>query len=290
MLKWIAVILLGLGAIVAFGWFVYGELSSQVPTPEPEYQTCLQRHASAQIKNAGCKPTESVWERTRADPTSYFTVWLTGFTGILAIVGIIEGLLILDQIRLGREEFEASHRPWIAIRDVAVTAPAIHVDALRVEVTIQYVLENTSDVPALDVMLVGVVVPTSIGETALRRVVSENIASYGKLSEFERRNTQNQIIFPGETTDPAYRSTLPLVWRDGLNDKDLLSPASLRDILVVAAFFYATGSKQRRAMYSACVHEVRSNVTDLVLATAKAGTGVSLNASIDRWGLGWSAI
>ena len=43
-------------------------------------------------------------------------MWLTIFTGALAIVGIIQGVLIRDQIRLGQREFNATHRPKIILR------------------------------------------------------------------------------------------------------------------------------------------------------------------------------
>ena len=49
-------------------------------------------------------------------------MWLTGFTGVLAAVGIGQGILIYRQVRLGRDEFNATHRPKLRVRNINIEA------------------------------------------------------------------------------------------------------------------------------------------------------------------------
>src|SRR5215470_15920908 len=46
-------------------------------------------------KNNQSKPDESFWEKTSNDPVAYFTLWLVGFTGVLAVSTI--GLWIVTR-------------------------------------------------------------------------------------------------------------------------------------------------------------------------------------------------
>jgi hypothetical protein len=61
-----------------------------------------------------CAPV-SADERT-ADATD----WIAAFTIILAVVGGVQGLLIWRQIALARDEFNATHRPKLRIRNINI--------------------------------------------------------------------------------------------------------------------------------------------------------------------------
>ncbi len=90
--------------------------SLRVPVPSAEYRDCLESAQKANNKHPQCSAYETIWERGLGDPVAYYTLWLTLFTGALASVGIVQGILFWQQIKLAREEFHATHRPRIITR------------------------------------------------------------------------------------------------------------------------------------------------------------------------------
>jgi hypothetical protein len=56
---------------------------------------------------------QGFWEKTTDDPVAYFTVWLVGFTGVLAFVSIFQGVMLLRADKTTRDLFSADQRPWI---------------------------------------------------------------------------------------------------------------------------------------------------------------------------------
>jgi hypothetical protein len=106
-------------------------LFSQVPTPYAENQRFSECVKETKIKSADCRATETLLERTLSEPVSYWTSWLTIFTGALAFLAIVEGFLIFQQVQLGRDEFTATHRPRLRVRNINVR----HVGGLAVSST-----------------------------------------------------------------------------------------------------------------------------------------------------------
>jgi hypothetical protein len=149
-------------------------------------------------------------------------------------------------------------------------------------------LENTSDVPAIDLLLVAGAIPAIEGEQALRKLVTGVIIDGMPRSagNFGRPKPQNQVVFPSEKT--TYESNIELIWRDEETASERRFDA-LSDILIVSAFFYTPSWDDNAVMYSVCVHEVRSGVTHALLEAAKADTGIMLDGKIDRWSIGWTA-
>jgi hypothetical protein len=214
-------------------------------------------------------------------------VAVAAFTLVLWLAGRDQLAELRRQVDLSRDEFEASHRPWVAVRQVSLKIPGVHIDDAVVEISAEYKLENTSTVPALDLLLIGGAIPAVFGEQALRKYIDDTLIEGMPVSagSMLRPKPQNQVIFPGETTN--YHSTFKLKWRDEDNGL-MLDAHQLESILVVAAFFYAVSWNNKRVMYTACVHEIRPDVTDAHLQAAIAGTGIMLNGQIDRWNIGWS--
>jgi hypothetical protein len=69
------------------------------------------------------------WEKTRCDPIAYFTVWLVGFTGVLALVSVGQGILLFRGDKTARTAAESSR---ISARaSVASLLPVIHVEGVN---------------------------------------------------------------------------------------------------------------------------------------------------------------
>ena len=90
--------------------------SLRVPIPAATYTQCKEAAKEDKHKGPEYKSYETVWDRTLADPVAYYTLWLMIFTGVLGVVGVSQGILIYDQIRLARDEFNATHRPILRVR------------------------------------------------------------------------------------------------------------------------------------------------------------------------------
>ena len=241
---------------------------------------------AAKQDQRSCKLKQTIWDRTIVDPVAYYTLWLTLFTGALALVGVAQWGAIGRQLGLARDEFEASHRPWIAMRAAGVPQGGIHLDETNLAVRVDYRLENTSDVPALDLMMLGLIaVDQNPAHTA--EIVRERVLTYVNFGKAGRPKPQNQIVFPGEVT--TYPANFDLLWR--LQDGSCELPrAQLSDFLIVAVFFYCSPSAPDAVHYTACVHAVTTTLNDGLIEAAKAGTGVSLNGKMDPWATGSTAV
>lgn len=118
-LKWPLVITVPLG-LVAVAVVCAGLI--RTPVAADKLRDCLHLARLHHLTSASCQTTESLLDRAFSDPVVYFTGWLTIFTAVLAGVGVAQGLLVFDQIRLAREEFNATHRPRVIARAFQITS------------------------------------------------------------------------------------------------------------------------------------------------------------------------
>jgi hypothetical protein len=68
----------------------------------------------------------------------------------LAITTFFMARIIREQVRLAREEFTATHRPWVSIKSMTAVSPLV-IDEGGAHVTIQFILENVGGSPAVNV-------------------------------------------------------------------------------------------------------------------------------------------
>ena len=101
--------------LLIVGILVFGTQSLRAPVPAEQYQQCLNEAQKDRSKNTECKTDETIWQRTISDPIAYYTFWITVFTAALAGIGLIQGYLLNQQIRLARDEYSATHRPKIIV-------------------------------------------------------------------------------------------------------------------------------------------------------------------------------
>src|ERR1700704_4662056 len=92
-----------LGCFLTVAVFAMGMLfaSSFVPQPErrAEQHTPADNPAKESVKHG-------FWEKTADDPVAYFTLWLVGFTGVLAVSTIGLGIATVFLYRAGEKQIE----------------------------------------------------------------------------------------------------------------------------------------------------------------------------------------
>ncbi|MBZ9706928.1 hypothetical protein LB543_09370 [Mesorhizobium sp. ESP7-2] len=99
------------GAALADPWW---RESFQLPHPPTQQQAAAEDAAQDRENEGG----ETLWQRTISDPLALYTGMLTIFTGILGVSTILLWVETRQSVRLAREEFVASHRPRIVVREV----------------------------------------------------------------------------------------------------------------------------------------------------------------------------
>jgi hypothetical protein len=117
-----------------------GTVSISVPTKAHERDACVAYAKENHRDQDSCKNQETLWERGLSDPIAYETLWLALFTWALASVGVIQGLLSFEQIRLAHVEFSIKNRPRMRLRFVSGPEP---IDDSRSE--FQAYLANAGD-------------------------------------------------------------------------------------------------------------------------------------------------
>jgi hypothetical protein len=120
MLKRIAILVAALLPPLVIVAMILGARSFWVPVTKDRYEDCFYAAKQTGNKHPDCRLYETIWERGFVDPTAYYTLWLTLFTGVLAAVGIAGTIFGLQQIKLARDEFNATHRPRIRVRYMSI--------------------------------------------------------------------------------------------------------------------------------------------------------------------------
>jgi hypothetical protein len=118
------------------------------------------------------------------ETVAYYTKVLAIFTGALSAFGALQGVLIYQQIKLGRDEFNATHRPVLIVRDVSY-----------VDDVIQYLLINSGTGPAT-IVESWILVEFPNDERNVRNIWPAGHDSLGKL-----------VLAPGEPRLLTYTPT-----------------------------------------------------------------------------------
>jgi hypothetical protein len=79
--------------------------------------------------------------------TAIATIAMAGFTAALLFVSLRQSHLTRSMVDLARDEFEAEHRPWIALRDLYVSGPIFIGNDVGIPIELK--LENVGGAPAL---------------------------------------------------------------------------------------------------------------------------------------------
>jgi len=125
-------------ALLVVSSFAMLGLSDRLPPADPLISNTNERTAN---QSANDVPQDAATQTI-----ANYTVMLALFTGVLALVSIWQGSLLNRQMRLARDEFNATHRPKIVIRGLFMVAPnPSHANAAR----ISFQVHNVGDTAAL---------------------------------------------------------------------------------------------------------------------------------------------
>ncbi|HEY5278970.1 MAG TPA: hypothetical protein VIJ67_04375 [Pseudolabrys sp.] len=158
---------IALGFLIAtvFWTAILGWQAAYAPT-EVEKEQCYKAAQHAGHKTEECK---TLWQRTTSDPVALFTFGLFIFTAVLAASTIALWVETRSSGRRQSRETRAtikvsqaanvinrnmlltSHRPWLAVVDIALTGPVIFAKDDGMRASVQVTLQNTGNIPALDV-------------------------------------------------------------------------------------------------------------------------------------------
>ena len=226
---------------------------------------------------------------------AYFQVRAVAFQCLLLILAFGAALwaawearkgakAISEQVTLANKDFEATHRPWIAVRNATLRSPGIHIGIFSIELDIEYAIENTSSVPAIDVLATGVITPRAM-EFDIGQMQRQLIETYKEMNRVAA-TPQEQIVFPSEKTD--YRINVEMTWWN-VEEKTEVSPIDLSDLLVTVVFIYFDPGERCIMRETRCTHRVTSVIGDEDVNAARHGTGVLKDGHIGKWRMGWSA-
>tara|TARA_R110002074_G_scaffold210498_1_gene379744 strand:+ start:286 stop:1041 length:756 start_codon:yes stop_codon:yes gene_type:complete len=124
---------------------------------EPPNQSADQQCQTNSNSQCSTQQPERItfWQRTVDDPINLFTGVLALLTTALVVSGIWQGCLVIRTINLGRDEFNATHRPRIIILSLELVTTAVDdvrdefdtaIDRERIEVLLRFV--NAGDATA----------------------------------------------------------------------------------------------------------------------------------------------
>jgi hypothetical protein len=154
---------IALGALFAVCIFAIGFIAaSSLPTQKSTRHE--PKHSAA---------TESVssefWEKTADDPVAYFTLWLGGFTGVLALStiglwlvtwrsGVRQSKEMRDAIQTAQAANEISHsaiiaeqRAWVSVGDLKVNDEMLLFRTHGADISVSVTIKNIGKTPALSV-------------------------------------------------------------------------------------------------------------------------------------------
>jgi hypothetical protein len=129
------------------GLVIGGSLESSIVTIDQRiqatYAECERDAAKKEQKSESC---ETFWKRATDDPVAWFTLWLTGLTGILAFSTIALWLVTQGIFRHGRRSTEQQLRAYLFVKECSMDRFVKHLPPF-----IRLILENTGQTPAWNV-------------------------------------------------------------------------------------------------------------------------------------------
>jgi hypothetical protein len=212
--------------------------------------------------------------------TALATIAIGGFTYVLAQVTERQARLALAGVELAQREFEATHRPWLG-----VTGPnqiTVEIGPVGVAAEVEYVLENTGDTPAVDVLLSGALF-TRVREPDIAAIQDGYLTNFANVSKTGIPKPQTQIVFSKKTD--TYRGS----FKKALIEVERERPGDgIYMFLFVCTFIYVSSFDKSRLYHTACVHSFQTRITDDQIQSAKAGTSSLRVVDLVRWQVGWS--
>ncbi len=186
---------IALGFLVAsLFWIAFLGWATSFAPNNPEKEACYQAAAKSGRSTDECK---SFWEKTTSDPVATFTLILAFSTVGLWIATIGLYAAGQDQIRLARDDFNATHRPWIPITNATLSFGLKWIQQRNALIGIDIFCKNTGNSPARRVSLAVEIFPFLINDDIPKEMA--------RIQDTHRTETARQIIehtlFPGMPGD-----------------------------------------------------------------------------------------
>ena len=182
--------------------------------------------------------------------TATATIVIGLFTIALVFVTRRQAQLTNDAVRLGRDEFEAGHRPWLAVRNLRISGPVYVTNDVCIPVQIN--LENTGSAPAPGFMVYLNGIPfNAASASGIKRVLEEQGVRFAR----ERNTPLLPDTLPFGVVFPKDRLRHPetvSVDIDGLRGEGHRREAISLTILIVGTLFYTSphDGRDRRTTFT----------------------------------------
>jgi hypothetical protein len=192
------------------------------------------------------------------------------------------------QFGLARDEFDANHRPWLAINDIRLVEPVSFAQKLM-GFTIEVGVGNTGHSPATEILLFPIAI--RYGEQLL---IPEKLAGFRQQYE-DLKNSRSwtgdrlpeSVIFPGQTSPFRHMLQIPLE-EDMVapNDNDLIMSGPM---IIGALCYRSTFSKNN--LYSTFVYGMNLKNGSWPLRDDLGRRAVVPEGRIgfQKWFTGWTA-
>ncbi|HEX3652778.1 MAG TPA: hypothetical protein VHU18_08140 [Rhizomicrobium sp.] len=186
-------------------------------------------------------------EAASTQAVAEYTEWLAGFTAVLAFFTIVlagasvwQGRLTRQSIDLARDDFTATHRPWLSV-DVEIGPRGLFFNENGANITLVLKATNTGNSPAKDVAFIvrPVFFPrppdgvAGMGEAYQNRVLIEQ----KRLSDLTRNDrapgASGRIVFPSESPLVEF-TTFTFATREQL--EEWTSESDVLPLLVIIGF------------------------------------------------------
>jgi hypothetical protein len=229
----------------------------------PSFQACIAEQEAAQadqispkhapvvalplgaLAEIGTQCTGRFIHEQRDALTAIATIFIAWFTFTLWSATRGQLAVLQGSIELSRQEFDAEHRPWIAIRDIKLRQ-SVTIDKLAIAFTVDIAVENTGRTPAIDLMMFGGSAPTT-EPIDVQTALDELIAKYEVRGEL-----------PSETVFPQEKTTYQAQVGQAIHRHAIIAEGEkkyLWDTVSWGAFFYKSAF-DKRLRYTSFVYGV----------------------------------
>jgi hypothetical protein len=201
---------LAIGALIAFALWIFVALPLYYG-PRDSNNPAAYNCSAEQEKNYG------FWEKARCDPVAYFTAWLVGFTGILAVSTIgLWGVTLWASLRQSRD-MEAS----ITVAKQSADA------ALRVAENAERALHSL-EIPRVFPVNLNFTVLEDVSLAPYKTEISISLKNFGRSPAFlTRAYFKVSVTDAGNPRRIVYSSGIvPFMTDDVIGDKEIFGPVT----------------------------------------------------------------
>ena len=217
--------------------------------------------------------------------TAVATIFIAAFTAVLVSVTGRQARLANVAIKLGRDEFEAEHRLWIAIRSVRISGPIV-VNEAGFIIPVEFTLENTGTTPATEFLMYGEAL-SQRQDFSVEDILTRLINAYdsNKKNPYLKR-LQADVIFPKEAI--SHQAVFAVNNVDAKISGDNTKMVLFSPVIVGAFFYRSPFDKTNR--YTTFVYTASARAQWLRMDDEEEWPDIEPDeVRVDKWHVGWTA-